>query len=108
LDSGRISHYNHPFGQPVNTGNSLYPTDPRFVLTNQSSATHPFGTISLEAHPLPIAKALASLDILDNLCEQSDWRWIEGMLVGGCLLYGLERYDGALKWFSTVTKMDST
>jgi hypothetical protein len=54
-----------------------------------------------------VANARGSLDILSNLCEQSGWKWTEGLLLGGCLHYGLEQYEEALKWFSRVTVMDS-
>ncbi|KAG6041177.1 hypothetical protein E4U41_005712 [Claviceps citrina] len=56
--------------------------------------------------PSPIANALSSVEILNTLCEQSGWRWVEGMLVGGCLEYGLELYDDALKCFSRIVALD--
>lgn len=56
---------------------------------------------------LPVANAKSSLEILDSLCEQSGWKWTDGMLLGGCLHYGLERYEDALKWFSRIMAIDS-
>lgn len=55
----------------------------------------------------PAAEARSSLDILNSLCEESGWKWIDGMLLGGCLHYGLENYDDALQWFSKVAAVDS-
>lgn len=43
--------------------------------------------------------------MLENLCKQ-DWKWLDGMLMGGCLLYGLERYEDALFWFNRIIELD--
>lgn len=50
--------------------------------------------------------ARTSIGILKNLCEQSQWTWIEGILVLGCLLYALEQYTDALQCFSRITALD--
>lgn len=55
----------------------------------------------------PVANAKASIDMLTSLCEQSEWKWIDGMLLGGCLQYGLERYEEALQWFSRILNLDA-
>lgn len=54
----------------------------------------------------PVLNARASLEMLSTLCEQSGWKWIEGMLLGGCLHYGLERYEEALEWFKRILSLD--
>ncbi|KAK4033322.1 glycosyltransferase [Parachaetomium inaequale] len=54
----------------------------------------------------PVLNARASLEILSTLCEQSGWKWVEGMLLGGCLHYGLERYEEALEWFKRIVNLD--
>ncbi|KAK3299219.1 glycosyltransferase family 41 protein [Chaetomium fimeti] len=54
----------------------------------------------------PVLNARASLDMLSTLCEQSGWKWVEGMLLGGCLHYGLERYEEALEWFKRIVNLD--
>lgn len=54
-----------------------------------------------------IGNAKASLEMLSNLCEQSGWEWIDGMLLGGCLQYGLEHYEEALEWFKRIINIDS-
>ena len=54
----------------------------------------------------PVLRARASLEMLANLCEQSGWKWVEGMLLGGCLYYGLERYEEALEWFRRIVSLD--
>ncbi|RDA90081.1 hypothetical protein CP533_5558 [Ophiocordyceps camponoti-saundersi (nom. inval.)] len=72
-----------------------------------------FNPIASESvpHPArlsPLSAARSSLQMLQLLCEQSDWRWIDGMLLGGCLQYGLECYEGALRWFSRIVELDAS
>jgi len=54
----------------------------------------------------PLLNAKASLDVLSNLCEHSGWKWADGMLLGGCLHYGLEHYEEALDWFKRIISLD--
>lgn len=54
----------------------------------------------------PIKRAHEALDMLTSLCEQSNWSWIDGMLLGGCLAYGLEEYGKALDWYSKIINLD--
>ncbi|KAI1430993.1 glycosyl transferase family 41-domain-containing protein [Xylaria sp. CBS 124048] len=56
----------------------------------------------------PLTSAKAAIDMLTRLCEQSDWKWIDGMLLGGCLHYGLERYEQALEWFQRILTLDNS
>ena len=55
----------------------------------------------------PLHKAMEALEMLSTLCEQSGWSWIDGMLLGGCLAYGLEDYHKALEWYSKIIAYDS-
>jgi hypothetical protein len=55
----------------------------------------------------PISGARSSLEMLNHMCEQSGWKWVDGMLLGGCLHYGLEHYEEALEWFSRIMALDS-
>lgn len=50
---------------------------------------------------------ISSIDILKSLCEQSQWMWLEGILVLGCLQYALEQYSDALHCFSRITVLDA-
>lgn len=54
----------------------------------------------------PVENAKAAVEMLNHLCELSGWKWIDGMLLGGCLYYGLERYEDALDWFTRVVALD--
>lgn len=68
-----------------------------------SASTH--GPDSLE-RPSPIANSRTCLEVIQNLCEQSDWTWEDGILVGGCLHYALEQYEDALSWFSRLFSLN--
>jgi hypothetical protein len=54
----------------------------------------------------PLSKAKEALEMLTTLCEHSGWCWIDGMLLGGCLAYGLEEYHKALEWYSNIIAID--
>ncbi|RYP61051.1 hypothetical protein DL769_007875 [Monosporascus sp. CRB-8-3] len=55
----------------------------------------------------PLTSAKAALEMLTHMCEQSGWRWVDGMLLGGCLHYGLEHYEQAHDWFSRIVSLDA-
>ncbi|UPL01956.1 hypothetical protein LCI18_012890 [Fusarium solani-melongenae] len=67
-----------------------------------------FGNYPSMGKATPFAGAKSSLDMLSSLCEQSSWNWIDGIMLGGCLHYGLEQYEEALEWFSRITTLDSS
>lgn len=50
----------------------------------------------------PAMEAQSALDMLDRLCEADSWQWLDGILLGGCLAYGLEQFDAALQWYKKV------
>jgi hypothetical protein len=52
--------------------------------------------------------AVLALEILSSLCMESGWTWIDGMLVGGCLAYGLEDYQKAMRWYTRIITKDAT
>lgn len=56
----------------------------------------------------PGAKALSALEMLSHLCMESAWEWIDGILLGGCLAYGLGDYHKAMRWYSRIIARDST
>ncbi|KAI9894070.1 MAG: hypothetical protein M1814_004840 [Vezdaea aestivalis] len=50
--------------------------------------------------------AKKALDKLTELCQKSDWRWIDGLLLGGCLAYGLADYTHAMTWYMKILELD--
>lgn len=56
----------------------------------------------------PVANAVSALEMLSHLCMESRWEWIDGMLLGGCLAYGLGDYLKAMRWYNRIIARDST
>lgn len=56
----------------------------------------------------PVASAVSALEMLSHLCMESHWEWIDGMLLGGCLAYGLGDYHKAMRWYSRIIARDAT
>jgi hypothetical protein len=52
------------------------------------------------------SNASAALDALSELCQESGWQWVDGLLLGGCLAYALADYQKALDWNTTILKID--
>lgn len=48
-----------------------------------------------------------ALAIVSRLCQETDWQWIDGMHLGGCLAYGLGNYSKAQRWYNKVLELDS-
>lgn len=64
------------------------------------------GTVFNEGSP--VANAVSALEMLSHLCMESRWEWIDGMLLGGCLAYGLGDYHKAMRWYSRIIARDAT
>lgn len=79
-------------GQPLNFPAQFDPSKAVHV-----DGPHSFGPLS------PVDSAKSSLEVLNALCEQSGWLWVDGILLSGCLHYALEEYESALSWFSRIT-----
>ena len=66
----------------------------------------PNALLSQYEAPSPAAAALSALEMLSRLCHESGWQWTDGMLLGGCLAYGLGDHTRAMKWYSKVLACD--
>ncbi|KAF2971215.1 hypothetical protein GQX73_g2314 [Xylaria multiplex] len=94
-----LAGYAHGFNPRAAAYHNLY----------SSRAFHHHGHLARDHIPVtPLTSAKAAIEMLTNLCEQSDWKWIDGMLLGGCLHYGLERYEQSLEWFQRIISLDSS
>ncbi|KAK3359791.1 glycosyl transferase family 41-domain-containing protein [Lasiosphaeria hispida] len=80
------------------------------VIGNSSLQINPYNKPNRGYHEIgsPLLNAKASLEMLSTLCEQSGWKWVDGMLLGGCLHYGLEHYEQALEWFKRIVNLDDS
>ena len=54
----------------------------------------------------PSSAAMNAMDILSRLCQESHWQWLDGMLLTGCLAYGLGNYSKATKWYLKILRRD--
>ena len=54
----------------------------------------------------PASAAFNAMDILSRLCQESHWQWLDGMLLTGCLAYGLGHYSKATKWYLKILRRD--
>ncbi|KAM0799376.1 glycosyl transferase family 41-domain-containing protein [Usnea florida] len=54
----------------------------------------------------PSAAAVYAMEMLNRLCRESALEWIDGMLLTGCLSYGLGDYNKAMKWYLKVLQRD--
>ena len=54
----------------------------------------------------PSAAAANAMEILGRLCQESHWEWIDGMLLNGCLAYGLGDYSKAMRWYLKILQRD--
>lgn len=54
----------------------------------------------------PPSRANQALQHITRLCQETDWQWIDGMHLGGCLAYGLGNYQKALRWYTKVLECD--
>ena len=74
----------------------------------QQSPGYAVTSFSTNSHPhRPTTNAKAALEMLARLSRESGWKWIDGMLLGGCLAYGLGDYDKALHWYAKVLSVDA-
>ncbi|EZG08529.1 hypothetical protein H106_02270 [Trichophyton rubrum CBS 735.88] len=104
-DSAQLRHLNQPFDHGMSSDMSMngYRTIRRShgaSMSRMFSPAHEAMSIS--------EKAVSALEMLGSLCKESGWTWIDGMLIGGCLAYGLGDYNRALRWYNRVINQDST
>ena len=63
--------------------------------------------MAMEILSCTTSTAVHAMELLSKLCQESDWTWTDGMLLGGCLAYGLGEYSKAFKWYSKVLSCDA-
>lgn len=76
-------------------------------LRRTSGPTSSITSLSTHSQGSPTAAAISALESLTELCQESSWQWVEGILLGGCLAYALCDYHKAMKWFSRILEIDS-
>ncbi|KAL1988123.1 hypothetical protein VTN96DRAFT_1154 [Rasamsonia emersonii] len=84
----------------------LYTQNPGLAQRPASGAALPRVAGPYQNENSTMATAASALEMLTNLCMESGWEWIDGMLLGGCLAYGLGDYDKAMRWYSRIIERD--
>ena len=54
----------------------------------------------------PSMTAASALEAITTHCEESNWNWIDGILLGGCLAYALGDYKKAQEWYKHILTLD--
>lgn len=54
-----------------------------------------------------IDNAYSALTQIETCCHETQTPWLDGMLLAGCLAYGIGNYDKALRWYRKVLKTDA-
>lgn len=75
-----------------------------------SFAAHPNHVpphLSSDTHATsPSTAAVYAMEMLSRLCQESGLEWTDGMLLTGCLAYGLGDYNKAMKWYLKILHRD--
>ena len=74
-----------------------FPTQPSYVPPQLASDLHGSS---------PSAAASYAMEMLGRLCQESGLEWTDGMLLTGCLAYGLGDFNKAMKWYFKVLQRD--
>ncbi|KAK3067082.1 hypothetical protein LTR53_016252, partial [Teratosphaeriaceae sp. CCFEE 6253] len=97
-----------PHQQQQWQGSGQYEQDYFRTLRRSSGSTVSSIAVQLPQDDSPRSRAAVALSYLTRLCQEANWRWTDGMLLGGCLTYGLGNYQQAHRWYTKVIEMDPT
>jgi hypothetical protein len=70
------------------------------------------GTLHASHHAGPrpeitqVVNATSALDSIGEICQGADWKWVDGLLLGGCLAYALGDYQKAAEWYTKILSID--
>lgn len=63
-------------------------------------------TSEMFQQPPSYESANSALQMMELLCQEADSPWLDGMLLAGCLAYGLGNYAKAEDWYRAVLKQE--
>ncbi|KAH0612875.1 uncharacterized protein H6S33_009255 [Morchella sextelata] len=69
----------------------------------------PHNGLGVMPNPSPVSAvglAGTALEMLNAYCAESGWTWLDGMLLGGCLAYGLGDLPRAMGWYFRILEAD--
>lgn len=90
------------FQSQMDAINQYPPRDriPEIRQTRNSTASEPY------VRSPSYESAISALQTMELLCQEADTPWLDGMLLAGCLAYGLGNYAKAEEWYREVLKQD--
>lgn len=62
---------------------------------------------SPQRRPPTFEEATSALRTMELLCQEADVPWVDGMLLAGCLAYGLGNFAKAEEWYLAVLQQDN-
>jgi hypothetical protein len=62
---------------------------------------------SLRHETPPSMTAASALEAITKHCEESQWKWIDGILLGGCFAYALGDYQKAQDWYKHILALEN-
>ncbi|OAG06165.1 uncharacterized protein CC84DRAFT_752089 [Paraphaeosphaeria sporulosa] len=94
-----------PFANPHSIHPQVAGMEPLRPLRRMSGSVA--GIHQLRNEVPPSMTAASALDAITKHCEESNWNWIDGILLGGCLAYALGDYQKAHGWYKHILKLDT-
>jgi hypothetical protein len=64
------------------------------------------GTMPGSVDPSSSQVASTALELMTQLCADNAWKWVDGMLLVGCLAYALGDFNKAYGWYTKIMELD--
>lgn len=95
LGSNQLGHVSQPS-----------PFQPPHLLRRMSGMSVAGYTDTFRPGVAPSLTAAEALQAVTQHCQEGEWTWIDGILLGGCLAYALGDYEKAKSFFERVLLLD--
>ncbi|KAF2265969.1 hypothetical protein CC78DRAFT_169874 [Lojkania enalia] len=103
----QLSHQQYTSPHAFQTQAQAQGMDPVRTLRRMSGASIASIHQTLRHEYPPSMTAASALDAVTKHCEESEWHWIDGILLGGCLAYALGDYQKAQEWYKHILTLDN-
>jgi predicted O-linked N-acetylglucosamine transferase (SPINDLY family) len=88
---------------PVNKSSQQYVNQDQIPDSLQNTM-HPAPALQIPSYE----SATSALQTMELLCHEAETPWVDGMLLAGCLAYGLGNYVKAEEWYRAVLQQDNS
>ncbi|KAK6379742.1 hypothetical protein LTS17_005815 [Exophiala oligosperma] len=93
---------NQHFSASSNISNTHYPPRDRIPEVRKVGPA----LADVYTRPPSFESANSALRTMELLCHEADTPWVDGMLLAGCLAYGLGNYAKAEEWYQAVLNQE--